>query len=181
MSNLGPNYSSNVVDNNSIGVVAWTNPANAQGNPANDNAYAAIQVNGAISHRLWFTGFSFNIPVGAIINGVTVSFRKWKGGTVRAPRNYSIKLIVNGVVAGTDKSDGVTWATNPQWDTYGGVADLWGCTLTPEIINARNFGVALACDATTAMGLAASGRVDGGRITITYTDTSGRVIIMEEF
>ena len=52
---------------------------------------------------------------------------------------YGAQLIVGDSPTGDKKTS--TLDTTLRAGEYGGAADLWGCTLTPSIVNASNFGV----------------------------------------
>jgi hypothetical protein len=59
---------------------------------------------------------------------------------VEAVADVFVKMYVNGSQSGTDKAFSSNFTGNL---IYGGASDLWGNDLTPEIVNASNFGVAL--------------------------------------
>ena len=171
MSASGPNYAGTVADVTGVGSLTWANPTNAQGNPPNDSAYASqtvtTSVPAGVTHWLWFTNFGFSIPSTATINNIQVEFRRWY--VTRIVKDYSIKLVVGGSVAGSDKSAGASWASSAQYDSFSGApVAYWGLSsITSTQINASNFGVALSCIGSSALSCVA--RVNAARITITYT------------
>lgn len=66
------------------------------------------------------------------------------GYQVPAYVNTKTHLILNGVIqTAVNKATNLLVSANPNIIT-GGATDLWSATLTPEILNASNFGVAVA-------------------------------------
>jgi len=71
------------------------------------------------------------------------------------PKDLSVKLIVSGVVSGTDLKKVADWPDNGDgvlsFDdaVYGGASEMWGLALTPSIVNAADFGLAFAADASS--------------------------------
>lgn len=93
---------------------------------------------GATSNPLLAETFNFSIPVGATVQGITVSYFKTSGvNCIDGP----VQLIKGGVISGNDHSSGDPWI---QDSTYGGPSDLWGVALAPADVNAANFGVAIS-------------------------------------
>lgn len=69
--------------------------------------------------------------------------RRASGSLIQAI-DYLVQLIVNGSRTGDNKADTATsWPTSYTNKDYGGETDTWGCSLTPSLVNASNFGVAL--------------------------------------
>ncbi len=132
-------------NNADFGNVAWTNP----GNIVSDNASYASALNvvdGGTTQYLHATNFSFAVPTGALIAGI--QFRVERYFTQDVPifttRDHSIQLIIAGTRTGTIKTISGPWTeTTPTVQDAGGATDLWGCSLTPAIVNASDFGVAL--------------------------------------
>jgi hypothetical protein len=132
-------------NNADAGDVAWTNASNVL--TASDGTYAT---DGGLFNNstqyLHVTNFGFAIPTSAIILGVTARLRKF-GGNSSNPNivDHTIQLISGGSRSGSNKADTTTkWQLNsPKTVDYGGATDLWGLMLTPTIINASNFGIAV--------------------------------------
>ena len=160
------NFSGNTFASDStVGVVAITNPSNAQ---FTDASYAtSLLLGGQISNYLKVTNFNFGVPSDATVTGVTVSITRHS--TVGSTMNDdSIKLVKGGTISGNDKATGTAWGTSDATVTYGSSSDLWGLSLAPADINASNFGVVVA--ATTA--LAATVDIDSVLISIDYTGSN---------
>jgi 6-phosphogluconolactonase (cycloisomerase 2 family) len=128
------------VSDSSIGTVSWDSPGNVM---VHDTSYAmAGGGQDGISHYIKCTNFGFNIPVGNRITGVKV--RVDAVGFENIYEN-SIKLVVNGSVAGHDKAKKTKlWSSTSDYMEYGAEFDLWGNTLTPAIVNSSSFGVAIS-------------------------------------
>jgi len=137
----GPNAPSTVVDTREgpDGNEPWTTPNNVV---SSNNAYAQKTLSGTANY-LDVTNFSFNIPLNAVILGVEARVeRKDRGGNVS--EDSELQLIVGGSTVGEDKADtGVSWPGVDTVKTYGGPTDLWGLNLTPQQVNASNFGFSI--------------------------------------
>jgi type IX secretion system substrate protein len=153
----------------------WVNPANAQ---TADAAYASVSVtlsllSTEVTDYLQATGFGFSIPAGATICGVNVAILHKRLdllllGTIN---DNSVKLVTGGVIGGTEHASGTQWTGTPSTASYGGSNDLWGLTLTPAIVNASNFGVAVSAELGGLLGLVLEAGVDAIQIQITYSTT----------
>ncbi|KKK68280.1 hypothetical protein LCGC14_2945630, partial [marine sediment metagenome] len=136
----------NVVDDASVGTVAWSNPDNAK---TSNDAYATTGNLNVVSHYLKATNFGFSIPTGSTINGIIVEIEKWEdispfGGV----KDSEVKVVKSdGTIGSTNKADTVTRWPTPDSDTYissGTNNDLWGEVWTAEDINDIDFGAVLA-------------------------------------
>lgn len=96
---------------------------------------------------LFFSDFNCVIPVGATIVGIKVTIPRFNAGTGTVQDN-SVRLVIGGVVVGTDEATAIDWSTaGYEVVTYGGPTDLWGLTPTPADINTNGlsgFGVAVS-------------------------------------
>ncbi len=129
-----------------VGTVTWTNVGNITGN---DNIYATANLNGSTTHYLRATNFGFAIPTNATITGITVTIGRYgTTGSGSDVRDNVVSLINNGTVSGSNLAYTTTdWPSLEATANYGGTTNMWGfntTTLTPAIINAANFGVALS-------------------------------------
>jgi len=117
---------------------AWSSLANVK---AQDDvgATAAGCCSGDDSETLFTTGFGFAIPAAAEIRGVTVAIRA-KASSQASDKQ--VKLAVAGAAAGNDL-EYASYTTSFVTRTYGGATNTWGLSLTPSIVNAAGFGVAL--------------------------------------
>lgn len=150
----------------------WLTPANAQ---TADGSYATVSVTLAllsteVTDYLQATGFGFAIPPTATICGVNVAILHTRLdllllGTIS---DNSVKLVSGGVIGGTEHASAALWGA-PATANYGGSNDLWGLTLTPAIVNASNFGVAVSAKLGGLLGLVLEAGVDAIQIQITYS------------
>lgn len=165
-------YPSTVVDNDTVGAYAWSNPGNAV---SDDNVYAScvIAIAGTgQSHYLWATNFGFSVPAGATIDGVTVEYGRYasQSGASRYTKDATLQLIKGGALTGDDKADTSTkWPTSEGNKAYGNAVDGWNANLSAADVNGSTFGVAISCN-VTAVGTA---YIDYVRITINYTTAAG--------
>lgn len=145
MASTGYTLAGTGANNADAGTVAWTNPGNIT---ADDAAYASALnvVDGGTTQYLHATNFGFAIPTGAQIAGVQFRVERYfvQDVSLFTTRDHSITLIVGGVRTGTAKTIAGAWPeTTPAVQTAGADNDLWGCALTPAIVNSSDFGVAL--------------------------------------
>ena len=135
-----------IVSDSTITGATWSNPGYAA---ASDNNYAIVTLDSfsyTVSQYLKATNFSFSIPSGATIRGVTAAVEAHTDNGVAY--DSSVKLVKGGSVTGTDQALGPTGTigTTDAVRTYGSSSSLWGASLTPSDINSSTFGVALAYD-----------------------------------
>lgn len=172
MSDTGWKSPGTVVDDSSIGVDTWSNPANAI---SSDNTYATCSVvaNYMLSHYLKATNFGFSVPTEATINGILVEFEvKESLGSDKVSSN-GVRIVKGGTIGSVNKWDGIEWSTTDTYKSYGSSSDLWGETWTPSDINSSNFGVVLQVSSNSGGGDA---YVDHIQIKVYYTDNSTPVV-----
>jgi hypothetical protein len=126
--------------------VAWTNPGDVVSDNATDTT-CALSTFG--SDYLVTSGYGFALPSNAIIHGVTVRVEASESGS--GTSNYIPQLIsaTTPTLIGAAKSAVSVSGATKVISTNGGVTDLWSATLTPAIVNAAGFGVAIWSDDTT--------------------------------
>ena len=162
--------------------VAWASPGNATSSN-NVDTTASMTAASTTSQGLRVTGFNFNIPTGDTINGIQVEFERRRGTCTAGLAGIDdehVYILKAGSVVGTDKQTDTLWATTDTYNSYGGVADLWGTTWTPADINGTTFGTELhaiiqAGEFPPAPPWSCIARVDHVRITITHTTPSGAI------
>lgn len=169
----GPAYAGTVVNDNSVGQVAWSNPSGAVGfslsnfSPAQTGGLNS----GQASYYLKATGFSFQpaIPSSATITDITVEVSKGNGGPNGPSEvDYSAKIVKNNIPQGSDLADRTTlWngALGQQWSKYDG--GLWSLSWAVSDVNSPNFGFAIS--ATSPGNVYNKAVVSSFRITVTYT------------
>ena len=119
--NSGVLYASNSVSTTGIGTVAWSNPGNATTNNA---SYATASLNNTQSNWLVATGFGFSIPSDATINGIMVEWEQKSSSGTNSLDN-AIRIVKNGSIGITDKSNATQWGTSNDVYTpsYGNSSD----------------------------------------------------------
>jgi len=165
----GPNSPGTVVDDATVGTVAWTNPSNAM---VSDNTYAYANGNvNFTTHYLKASNFGFNIPIGATIDGIVVEIEKWKGAADFGAIDAAVKIVKGGSVGSTNKADTVTrWPSTEAYVSHGGPSDLWGEAWTASNINASDFGVVVSTTHDGNPVNSVGAYVDHIRITVYYTN-----------
>ena len=152
---------------------AWTSPTNAE---VTDGVYATRSiVAGGASGGLSGSTYGFSIPVGATINGITVSIIGHCSATAScdmtntnggSPQGICITKVA-ATCTGTTKLDSTSWLTTDATFTEGSGSDLWGTTWAVSDINSSGFGTMLAVENVSASSRTAS--VDSILITVTFT------------
>ncbi len=132
------------VNDVTIGTQPWSGLGNVG---AQDNIYAQSSGrNGQITNYLKCTGYGFNIPAGATINGITVGVWDWSRRTMRDQSMVLVKadVVQTAPPATRDLATQTRFARNNTEVVYGGATNLWGNTWTPAEINSPTFGAAFA-------------------------------------
>jgi len=166
MSAIGPNNAATFASSALVGVVAITNPTNAQ---LSDNSYAtAVLVGGQQTQYLKATNFALAVPVHSTIDGITVEIER-NTSLLASVSDTTVKLYLpDNSLSATNQSAGAAWSTSDAYATFGGASDTWGQTLTPMQVNDLNFGVVISATAA----LAATASIDHVRMTVNYTPLS---------
>lgn len=147
------------------GGVAWTNVSNIlleDGNVATSGVIGPGG-GGGVPNQLNATGFGFNLPPTAIIDGIKLEVKAGAGQGTND--NGFIYLLYNGgnTAPLSSPNTGQNWFGSLAWFTYGGSTSLWGRAWTPSDINNANFGASFAAMPNTGTGTVT---VDAARITV---------------
>lgn len=160
----GPLYPSTTYGKYSSGTTAWERPIDAMVEDGRSTrAYVTSTTTG---DHLYAQDFGFNIPAGAVIDGIVAEFKvSSSNGTIT---DQSVRVIKQNTFARNNYARGSgNWPVSPAtYLAYGGANDLWGTTWTSEDINHSSFGVAIAAGTTSA---GDSAKVDAIRVTVYYT------------
>ena len=169
MASSGPNSGGTFADDNSVGVVAWTNVNNAA---SSNNSYAACSLSpGASGHYLKCTNFGFAIPSGSTIDGVLITVEC--SCSVPVVKDNAVYLVKGGSVVGSNKKNASTWSDSGDTNLdHGGATDLWGTTLTYSDVNASNFGVVIQVQ-NFGFKFSSDAYIDHVKITVYYTASAG--------
>lgn len=154
--------------------LAWTNASNVTTEDSNAATVTAASNLNIKYLKCTMTGNVFAIPAGASIDGIEVSYSAdTDGGTGSVFFLDNVQLVVGDDITGLDLYDN-TIATGPTQETktVGSSTENWGVTLTPNAVNASDFGVAIRFqrNGATSRGL----RVYWVKITVHYTEGAGR-------
>lgn len=120
--------------------------------------------------RIHLYGWGFNIPLLAKITGVLVTFNGMQVDT--GTRYLRVKARING---SNDLTSSTFLAASYGDVTLGGSTNLWGITLTPEIINEYGFSLSFIMDATSTS-VTKTGRIDNAKIRVYYKFNGGTYI-----
>ncbi len=145
----------------------WTTPELAE---SSNNAYASVSVDGTVSDPLQCVNYGFNIPSGAVIDGIEVRVERKSNSTNNGgSRDNSLNLVKAGTAVGANRATGTTYTTTDTVEIHGSPTDLWGTTWTPADINNANFGAVFTATKPSAAGGAHTVTVDQIQITVYYT------------
>ena len=144
---IGPSNASTGADNGSNGQGDnWNNPGNitSAGSPYTDVSLDRVRNNVTqVSTYLQGSGYGFEIPAGATIQGITVVINRMSDHS--ATRDDRISLVKGSSVQTANKFSASDWPVNTfSTATYGGPGDLWGTTWSASDINNSGFGVVLS-------------------------------------
>lgn len=146
----------------------WINITNVQLDDENFASFGNLpEPAGSHTDYLQVTNFSFNIPAGAIIDGIKVDVKCMDPNSRTS--DYSIRIVKSGAVTGDEKAAGIPYPVSENFVTYGGASDLWGETWDHKFINDNQFGVAIAAQRNTNDDILTAGQVNNIRITVYYT------------
>jgi hypothetical protein len=158
------------VDSSTVGTVAWGSPGNVTANDATFSTALYSGTKTATTHYLYCDTFGFDIPYGAIINGIVAGIHcKSSASSVG---DYCVDGVVKLIKAdsslsATDNALASHWDTVETDTPHGSSTDLWGETWTPANINSSAFGMVLSVlIASTSFTMAS---VDYIYITVYYT------------
>ncbi len=121
---------------------------------------------GTFTDYLVATGFNFQIPSGATIQGILVKV-ECSDPNLRTS-DYSVRIVKLGSIGATEMALGSAY---PQYDksiVYGSSSDLWGETWNYKEINDSTFGVAVSAQRNAADDITA-GQIDDINITVYYS------------
>lgn len=165
MTTAGPNYASTAANDSAIGAQPWNTPSNAL---TSDASFSNVLFTTApeVSYYLKWTDFGFAIPSDAIVTGVRVSYFS-KASANDLVDEYSIRLVVGGVISGDDLAASDPWQDFTQAHDRGGIGVTWGLSLTGSDVNATDFGVVLSCSSVSGL---PAGFVDYVELTVYCTD-----------
>ncbi len=111
------------------------------------------------SQYLVASGFGFNLPPTAVVNGISAQVRRYASGQVS---DAEVATFSGGKRLG--RLSGPSWESVWSTVTFGGDRALWGYPLTAAQVNAADFGIGLS---VTAVG-PSDAYVDDVRVTVSY-------------
>lgn len=167
----GPLFVGNDASNGSTQM--WLNAPGIIGNIGGDTGGASSGPNNVttLTQYLQANNFSFSVPAGATILGVTATVRE------QASQNSSNGFMTDngirlykkdGTFSTNNKATATHWSTSNTTVTYGGVSDTWGDVLTPDDINSPNFGLALSSSLTNTV-FNSTATVRWVQLSVTYS------------
>lgn len=125
------------------GTTNWANPSRITASDNSRSTASNIPAQGGTSRLLYATNFSFGIPAGATILGVSARIERSATPSVTI-RDHTIQLILGGTPTGDNLADtGSAWGTSETNVVTGGPSSLWGLSLTYSDVSTPDFGVML--------------------------------------
>ncbi len=142
---------------------AWTNPGNVT---ASDDQYATATLTASSNTAtLKVTGFCFGLAGNATIDNVDVRVEGHANGA--GLQDLIVKLVVLGVIGGTDHHTGADLPLADAVRSYSDTPGGWGVTLTPLKVNRSDFGVAISY--TNTAGVTRTVSIDTVVIRLSFT------------
>lgn len=141
----------------------WTNPSNVFVTGASV-ASVALSSN-QLSTPLLASGVNFNVPAGATITGISVSFQGKFAGT--GSNLILVQLTTNGFPVGAPQS--AAFSGTMASYTKGSSAFQWGTTFTPATVNGSVLGVQLTAGVPVNGGVSGTFSVNSLVLTVYYT------------
>lgn len=167
-------------DSSSGGTAAWNDTASVK---KIDNIFATtvLTTENSSTHYIKVTGFNFNVPSNATIDGIKVrAKRQYECATCATPpvvMDKVVSLVKNGEITGENRARTQKWESNRPNDvrSYGaGATDLWGTSWSVEDINNPNFGVVLSVELLSGNNVNLS--VDWLSVMIFYSTPTSPII-----
>lgn len=134
-----------------------------------DEQTASVVVGGGVDHSaaLVASGFGFAVPATARIEGVRVRIRR--NATTMEVHDREVSLTQDKTSIGNNKAKPDGWASSASEVEYGGENVKWSVDLTPALVNAPTFGVAVAVEMPADAGTHGA-YVDVIRIDVAYCE-----------
>ena len=150
---------------------SWSNLSYVE---AYDQQYASCIITGPITstNTILLTGFNFDIPENAVINGVVLTII---GHGENVVSDGAIYLYNNGEIISDNKANSTVLDADDSVIIYGGDSDVWGATLTSEVVNDPTFGVSIRLEIPTTQYSVAY--IDYVKIKLYYTLNYGMLPI----
>jgi hypothetical protein len=138
--NLFPATAEDIARGSAAGT--WGTPTNAISDNGVDTTCTASGGGASAGSRyLVCRNFGLALAAGDTVSGITIRVEASEHSTGNETLNAQLQND-SGVLIGTSKALTLS-GTGKAIYTYGGIADLWGATLNPGIVNHVNFGVRL--------------------------------------
>lgn len=125
----------------STGLREWALPE--QGTIRDNRRTIAELPFGETSHFLRIDTLRLEMPQTAKITGITLEIERSADGP-NMIRDYSVRLMKNGRIAGKEMADQAAWPAADSINTYGNEKEMWGMDLTPQEAMSADFGVMIA-------------------------------------
>lgn len=154
------------VNNNAAGAVAWSSPNNAIGG-SNTYTTSALTATNTTTQYLDLKGFSFTLPAGAIISGITANIEKSNNVASSSVSDLRVQLLNNGVAVGDNRAlPSLNWPAADEVISYGSSTDLWGTTFTLADINGGKLGIRIQAQRLSGSPTA---RIDNVTLSVSYS------------
>lgn len=160
--------------NNAVGNVAWSNPLNVV--LPDDSKATCILLLGQQSEYLKSRGYQFGCPLDSQVVGI--QFSPERSATLTSGvEDTQVRLLKADTPTGDNKAAAGQWPTSDTTQNYGGAADLWGTTWTPQEVNDPLFGAALSASALVGV----TSAVDACPMTVTYLGSNRPALLKPRF
>lgn len=153
-----------LTNDTSVGDTSWLNPENASSSDDSKTVCNSLP-GGSLSHYLKALQFGLSVPTGATVDGVEIRIEKRSG----SPGVYDneVKIVVGGTIGTINKAYAPEWPNTDTYIIYGSHTDLWGESLSPNVVNANDFGVVISSN----MGSFLQAQIDHIQVKVYYTES----------
>lgn len=136
-----------------------------------DNVYVATSVevpDAGKSNVLKVADFGFELPAGAVVNGIGVNIERSKASGAGELADSEVRVVLGSGALPLDGKKGAAWPDDDGVASYGGEGVLWDATtIDLADIAATEFGVSISVGAA---GGGATPRIDRVQVSLHYED-----------
>ena len=174
------NVSNYAISGSSTGSPAWHNPGFV-GSLTQYSYFPALPGTSFAAAYVVGNQFGFNIPIGASVTGIQVTFYREVDnvGAFTSAYTNGVQMYKAGSPAGTPHIGGSAWTGSFVQETYGNSSDLWGTTWAYSDINNAGFGAGVQGYFDNNDSVTHQGRVQQLNVTVWYTTFNGTLTLSQ--
>lgn len=168
MPSVGPVFGTASANDDTVGVRDWVSLANVL---VDDGSVTGCVASSLQSKYCKVSGFDLSgVPVGATINGITVSVKRRNATEIDSNVSDFSVMIGKTTFGGDDKAVAGNWTSTLTEQTYGGAADLWGQSWSQADLASLVVGISASL---IGIKLSAQAGLSALTVTVHYTEAGG--------